>query len=671
MTREAAPNAVSRTAATIELISAGDAALVSVTGAVDERFVGFGELGPITTLILEVAGLTRMTSFGVRQWLTAMAQLPASLEHVYVVGCPTFFVDQLNMVAHFIGRGRVVTAAAPYVCPQCGGDAVEVLDVLADHQTLAKAAPLRPCAQCGGRMELDESPEAYFAFCRELAATELVPEAADLLAAQGVYVAADVAAQGLRVDKHMRGTQTHVEISGPMGSAFRASPLLTGTTGEVFIHLEGVERFLPGAQREWRRLMQTLCGIANTIHVEDVPGSLLAVAVDSLVADNIVIDSIRAPYQCAGCGRIDQVRCSAKDPLGERSCSTCGAVARCRLAPQVIATLRSANARAVVAVPPSPQRNSLDAYEIIRRLATSPTADVFLATHTESGDTIALKRFHTAAVSPSTHLLERAARLQHPNIARVREVISTGTAVALALEYIHGKDLESVQQVLLARGEPIPLGDAVYIVREVARALVHARAALPDVDVSPALNEVMLSSEGEVKLLGVGTVSPRHATEPPRSDADVLYGLFEVLAAGQPAPIAWPARAQDVLDELGRVQRDPALESSPRHIAELVERTIATTQAPLVTDGAKVKIAEAPVRAKRSSKSTMQPPLRRSGSLSTPPPVRRPSGLSTPPPLRNLPAQRRSAPDSLINVVLVIAIIAVVVVGGYLILSKA
>ena len=655
MTREAAPNVGSRTAATIELISAGDAALVTVIGAVDERFVGFGDLGPITTLILEVSGLTRMTSFGVRQWLVAMNQLPASLAQVYVVGCPTFFVDQLNMVANLIGRGRVVTAAAPYLCQQCGGEAIEVIDVLAERQTLTKVAPHRPCTRCGGRMELDESPESYFAFCREIGATELVPEAAELLAAQGVYVAADAGTRDPQVTKHVRGTQTHLEISGPMGSAFRASPLLTGTTGEVFIHLAGVERFHPGAQREWRRLIQTLCGLVNAVHVDDVPGSLLAIAADSLVADNVIIDSIRAPYQCAGCGRIDQVRCSAKDPLAERPCATCGAVARCRLAPQVIATLRSANARAVVAVPPPPQRNGLDAYEIIRRLATSPTADVFLATRTETGETVALKRFHTAVAPPSTYMLERAARLQHPNVARVLEVISTGTAVALAFEYIHGKDLESVQQVLFARGEPMPLGDAVYIVREVARALVYVRAALPDVEVSPALNEVMLSAEGEVKLLGAGTASPRDATGPP--DADVLRGLFEVLAAGRPSPIAWPQRAQDVVDELGRVLRDPALESSPRHIADLV--ALATTHAPLVTDGANVKIAEEPVRAKRTTKSTMQPPLRR------------PAAVSTPPPLHNIPVQRKSGPDSLINVVLVIAIIAVVIVGGYLILSKA
>ena len=51
----------------------------SVSGLVDERFLGFGELGAMKTLVINVAGMTRMTSFGVRQWLKAMDALPKSI----------------------------------------------------------------------------------------------------------------------------------------------------------------------------------------------------------------------------------------------------------------------------------------------------------------------------------------------------------------------------------------------------------------------------------------------------------------------------------------------------------------------------------------------------------------------------------------------------------------
>ena len=44
-----------------------------------------------------------MTSFGVRQWLKGMDALPKTITDLYLLGCPTFFVDQLNMVLNFGG----------------------------------------------------------------------------------------------------------------------------------------------------------------------------------------------------------------------------------------------------------------------------------------------------------------------------------------------------------------------------------------------------------------------------------------------------------------------------------------------------------------------------------------------------------------------------------------
>src|SRR5258706_8424635 len=82
--------------AAIAIAAAGDALLVSVSGLVDERFAGFGEIGGAKSVVIDISKLTRMTSFGVRQWLKAMNALPKAIP-TYLLGCPTFFVDQLNM----------------------------------------------------------------------------------------------------------------------------------------------------------------------------------------------------------------------------------------------------------------------------------------------------------------------------------------------------------------------------------------------------------------------------------------------------------------------------------------------------------------------------------------------------------------------------------------------
>ena len=92
----------------------GTAALLTVSGLIDESFGGFGVIPEtVKTLVIDVNRMNRMTSFGVRQWLKAMDSMPRRLTDVYVLGCPTFFVDQMNMVLNFGGAARVITVQAP------------------------------------------------------------------------------------------------------------------------------------------------------------------------------------------------------------------------------------------------------------------------------------------------------------------------------------------------------------------------------------------------------------------------------------------------------------------------------------------------------------------------------------------------------------------------------
>src|SRR5437867_3955044 len=150
MPRESRPSVdpPNRPKAGIELSISGDVGVVSVHGLVDENFQGFGTIGAsVKSLVIEVAGMTRMTSFGVRQWLKAMDALPKTVAELYLLGCPTFFVDQLNMVLNFGGAGKVLTVVAPYTCPSCGVESGEMIDVLSERATVAMGGvPEKECA---------------------------------------------------------------------------------------------------------------------------------------------------------------------------------------------------------------------------------------------------------------------------------------------------------------------------------------------------------------------------------------------------------------------------------------------------------------------------------------------------------------------------------------------
>ncbi|HEY0192417.1 MAG TPA: serine/threonine-protein kinase, partial [Kofleriaceae bacterium] len=533
---------------------------------VDEHFPGFGEMGTVKTLILDVSGMTRMTSFGVRQWLKAMDALPKAVADRYLLGCPTFFVDQLNMVLNFGGGSKVLTVVAPYTCPGCGVESGELIDVLADKATLAKGGlPEKECARCGGKLEFDETPESYFAFVNKYAPSSIQPAAAAMLASHNLYASSDNATEKPpRIIKLVHGAVTYFRIIGTIGSMFRARPFLVGAEGEMVIDLAEVDRFDSGGLKEWKRLVKSLAGQVPAVTLVDVTESFLTSAGDSLaLARNIGVTSVLVPYGCIECSRTSYESVAATWPLqfGAHVCATCGGATTNQLSTQALLPLQKASttvpaasakligrrdeilSRALIdanvaqagdgATPAVTADDTiLGKYKIVRRLSAGGMAEVFFAKQVGIGGfekPVALKRIQRKLLDIRQQAIELflneakiAGRLVHPNIVQVLDVGEVGGALYLAMEYVHGKDLRNVIKKLQQSRTILPLGQALYIVREVAQALHYAywstdmtgkQLAVVHRDVSP--DNVILSYDGAVKLLDFGVAMSsvtEHAT---------------------------------------------------------------------------------------------------------------------------------------------------------------
>jgi serine/threonine protein kinase len=148
-------------------------------------------------------------------------------------------------------------------------------------------------------------------------------------------------------------------------------------------------------------------------------------------------------------------------------------------------------------------------------------AEVFLAKQVGIGGfekLVALKRIQRQLLETRHQAIELflneakiAGRLTHPNIVQVLDVGEVQGALYLAMEYVHGKDLRNVIRKLQQNRAIMPLGEACYVVREVAQALHHAywstdmtgqRLSVVHRDVSP--HNIILSYDGTVKLLDFG-----------------------------------------------------------------------------------------------------------------------------------------------------------------------
>lgn len=105
----------------------------------------------------------RINSVGVRSWMDAVRAIPPGATVELSEARPPI-VDQINMVAGFLGRARLLSFYAPMVCPRCDTQTEVLLDVEACKGD--KGLPPKACS-CGAAMELDDVEEEYMAFLRE------------------------------------------------------------------------------------------------------------------------------------------------------------------------------------------------------------------------------------------------------------------------------------------------------------------------------------------------------------------------------------------------------------------------------------------------------------------------------------------------------------------------
>ena len=205
-------------------------------------------------------------------------------------------------------------------------------------------------------------------------------------------------------------------------------------------------------------------------------------------------------------------------------------------------------------------------YVLLRHLATGGMADVFLARQTGSAGFVkecVIKRIlpHLARDSQFvTMFLDEArlcARLNHPNIAQVYDLGQVGDDYFIAMEHVHGVDLERVIEVIRERGEThMPAQIAARIIASAADALEHAHNAVDALgrplgivhrDVTPS--NIMVSFEGVPKLLDFGIAKASHKQF--KTEVGVVRGKAPYMSPEQVEGDALDARSD--LFSLGAV----------------------------------------------------------------------------------------------------------------------
>lgn len=151
-------------------------------------------------------------------------------------------------------------------------------------------------------------------------------------------------------------------------------------------------------------------------------------------------------------------------------------------------------------------------FELIACLGRGGMAEVWRAWRRRPGlvDEVCIKRLHAGHGGDEVRALREEARilarLRHPNIVALLDVLELDGAPLLVLECVRGVDVRALGRRLEAHGVVAPAALAVVVLRDVARALVTSHAAPGGLvvhrDLSP--HNVLVSSSGRVLVADFG-----------------------------------------------------------------------------------------------------------------------------------------------------------------------
>ena len=144
-----------------------------------------------------------------------------------------------------------------------------------------------------------------------------------------------------------------------------------------------------------------------------------------------------------------------------------------------------------------------------------------------------------------------AIKLSHGNIVPVYEVGMVNNEYFLALQYVEGRDLRSLNNRCKERQVRIPPDLCLLIVREIANGLAYAHRKTDDsgqpldlvhCDISPP--NILVSWEGEVKVIDFGIA--KSAIQRAQADENIGFGKFGYMAPEQLLRGAAVSRRADI-----------------------------------------------------------------------------------------------------------------------------
>lgn len=277
----------------------GAVLVISLHGILNERFDG-DALGKALSglVVLDLAKVERITSYGVREWLKAMGASEGKVSFLAFARCSEPFVSQLGMIKRFAGPGKVVSFLAPYACKRCVKSFAAVVDVARHAAVLARfEMPLLSCPSCGEPAQFDDDARSYLAFGPSPVEVP-APVAAALSEIAG---AADADAQPSALEKTVDGHATTLRVHARVDETLRWRRVLDGVEGTLLLELFEAGASVPAGLQSLMTALQTLGPECTEVRVMGASPEVFA-AINGV--PRVTMVTVRVEGRCGPCDAV-------------------------------------------------------------------------------------------------------------------------------------------------------------------------------------------------------------------------------------------------------------------------------------------------------------------------------------------------------------------------------
>ncbi|MGK3988384.1 FIST N-terminal domain-containing protein [Sorangium sp. So ce136] len=278
----------------------GDVLVVRLAGRMTEAFKGAALARELDgRVLIDLAGVERITSFGVREWLQMIQAAQPRLRALYLARCSEPVINQLSMIRRFAGGGQVVSFYAPYCCESCGAQFERLVDCAHDAASLAEGKPPEAvCPRCGGAGAFDDDAETYFGFVAQHGAGAIPPEVREILLE---LEKGDDPVGGEAVEKSVEGRVTRLKVGSKMTASLRWSRIIDGLEGQVVFDLSSVPGVTAEGAARFESALRKLDGAVEAVRIEGCP-RLLAERMASPSWPQLArVESAIVEGRCASC----------------------------------------------------------------------------------------------------------------------------------------------------------------------------------------------------------------------------------------------------------------------------------------------------------------------------------------------------------------------------------